>query len=255
MARLSHARSRTMIRATPVSVFFLLLATAACGGDDPDADRPPTQDTVLTRGDTSQRPVGEPADTGQDVAPGQEPTDPAREPGDPAQEPEPPADTGTPRPGGATGTVGVNEWTVGIVEGGPETGAGSTLPTVTGVRTARHPDFDRFVLEFSEAGGLPPFHVEYVDRPVRECGSGHVVELPGDGWLEIRMSGAQAHDEEGRVTVEPREGSPGLPVLLAYDLTCDFEAHVEWVLAVRSPNPFRVLDLREPYRLVVDVRH
>lgn len=250
-----------MIRFTPVSVFLMVVATVACGGDDPDADRPPVQDTVLSRGDTSDRPVREPADTGQGVAPGQEPTDPVREPAEPTQEPTDPAqepeapDSKTPRPGGATGAVGVNEWTVGIVEGGSEAGAGSTLPTVTGVRTARHPDFDRFVLEFSEAGGLPPFHIEYVDRPVRECGSGHVVELPGDGWLQIRMSGAQAHDEEGRVTVEPREGSPGLPVLLAHDLTCDFEAHVEWVLAVRSPNRFRVLDLREPYRLVVDVRH
>lgn len=235
----------TMSRIAPSSVLLLFLAMA-CGGEAPDPDQPPVQDTVLSDASTP-RPGGEPTDTARRPDPGRDPDhEPERDP-----EPTPPPSRANPV------AVGVGQWTVGIVEGGPEAGPGPepATPTVTAVRTARHPDFDRFVLEFSEIGGLPSFHVEYVDRPVRECGSGHVVELPGDAWLQIRMSGARAHNDEGQVTVETREGSPGLPNLLAHDLTCDFEAHVEWVLAVASPNRFRVLDLREPYRLVVDVRH
>ena len=174
-----------------------------------------------------------------------------------APAPDPDPDSSPQPPRADPEAVDGGEWTVGIVEGGPEAGprAEPAQPTVIAARTARHAGYDRFVLEFSETGGLPPYHVEYVDRPVRACGSGNVVELPGDGWLEIRMPGARAHDDEGQVTVGTREDSPGLPVLLAHHLTCDFEAHVVWVLAVASPNRFRVLELSGPTRLVVDVRH
>lgn len=163
-----------------------------------------------------------------------------------------------PLPSPDTEAVGPGHWTAASVEGGPEPGAGTEVtdpPTVTGVRAARHPAFDRFVLEFAEPGGIPRFHLEYVDRPVRECGSGHVVALPGDGWLTVRLVGARAHDEDGRVTVEEREGTPGLPVILAHHLTCDFEGQVTWVLAVTSPNGYRVRTLGDPSRLVVDVQH
>jgi hypothetical protein len=36
--------------------------------------------------------------------------------------------------------------------------------------------------------------------------------------------------------------------------TCDFEAVVTWVLAVSSPEPFRVTRLENPSRVVVDIR-
>jgi hypothetical protein len=153
---------------------------------------------------------------------------------------------------------GMGAWTAASVEGEPEPGAGGEVPdppTVIGVRAARHPGFDRFVMEFAESRGIPQFHMEYVDHPVRECGSGHVVGLPGEGWLSVRLIGARAHNDDGRPTVEDRKGTPGLPVILAHRLTCDFEGQVTWVLAVTSPNRFRVGTFGAPSRLVVDVRH
>jgi hypothetical protein len=124
----------------------------------------------------------------------------------------------------------------------------------TEVRVARNEGFDRVVLEFA-GDDLPSYSIEYIDRPVRQCGSGHVVPVAGDGWLSIRLEPARAHDEEGRATIEERELRPDLPVLLELTITCDFEAQVEWVLGVASPNRYRVMELREPTRLVLDVRH
>jgi hypothetical protein len=124
----------------------------------------------------------------------------------------------------------------------------------TEVRAARNEGFDRVVLEFA-GDELPSYAIEYIDRPVRQCGSGHVVPMAGDGWLSIRLEPARAHDEEGRATIEDRELRTDLPILLELTITCDFEAHVEWVLGVASPNRYRVMELREPTRLVVDVRH
>lgn len=122
------------------------------------------------------------------------------------------------------------------------------------VRVAEHAGFDRVVFELA-GPDAPGYHVEYIDRPVRQCGSGDVVELAGDGWLEVRMSPVHAHTEEGRPTVLERERHPRLPVLLELELTCDFEAVVTWVLGMASPNRYRVVELADPPRLVIDIGH
>ncbi len=142
------------------------------------------------------------------------------------------------------------EWTAGIVDL-PRAG----LPPVTlrDVRTARNEGFDRIVFEF-EGTQVPGYHVEYVDSPVRHCASGETVEIAGQGWLQVRLQPAQAH-AHGQVTVAQRERKPALPVLQELELTCDFEADVTWVLGVKAPNRYRVMELREPTRLVVDVQH
>ncbi|MEX2583353.1 MAG: hypothetical protein WD766_08765 [Gemmatimonadota bacterium] len=149
------------------------------------------------------------------------------------------------------GAASAAEWTAGIVERDNEvTGA----PILADARIARNQGFDRMVVEF-EGDEIPSYHIEYVDSPIRQCGSGNAIVLRGDGWLLIRMEPAQAHDEEGRATIEERAGEPGLPIILEHRLICDFEGVVEWALGVSSPNRYRVMELQEPARLVVDVRH
>jgi hypothetical protein len=121
------------------------------------------------------------------------------------------------------------------------------------VRSASHSGFDRVVFVF-EGDSLPGHRVEYVDRPVRQCGSGRAVRVAGDGWLLIRLEPAQAHTEEGEPTVKQRERRLNYSNLKELKLICDFEAQVEWVLGLNSPNRYRVLELRNPARLVLDVQ-
>lgn len=141
--------------------------------------------------------------------------------------------------------------TAGIVE---KTRADLPPATLREVRTALHPGFDRVVFEFAGTE-LPGYHLEYIDKPVRQCASGEVVPVAGDGWLQVRLVPAQAHTEAGEATVHERERRLDFPVLRELESTCDFEGHVEWVLGVASPNRYRVLELTAPPRLVVDVRH
>ena len=125
------------------------------------------------------------------------------------------------------------------------------------VRTASHPEFDRVVFDFG-GGAIPGYHIEYIDRPVIQCGSGEPMEVAGDGWLRVRLEPARAHefrdDTLAVVTVAERNRRLTLPNLRQLVLTCDFEAQVEWVLGLESPTRYRVMELREPSRLVVDVR-
>ena len=122
------------------------------------------------------------------------------------------------------------------------------------IRTARHGNYDRMVFEFL-GPDLPTYHIEYIDKPVRSCGSGDTVPLAGDGWLEIRFTDAQAHTPEGDATIKDRQRSPNLPIVKDLKITCDFEAEVTWVAGFASPNRYRVIELKNPTRLAVDVRH
>ncbi|MFO7179178.1 MAG: hypothetical protein DIU78_010805 [Pseudomonadota bacterium] len=141
-------------------------------------------------------------------------------------------------------------WTAGILE---LSGTKSGVSELVGLRAARHDDFDRVVFEFR--GARPGARLEYVDRPVRRCGSGEPTEIAGDGWLSVRFEPAAAHTEEGVATIAPRERKLDLPIVREIELTCDFEAMVTVVLGTAKPNRFRVLELDAPPRIVVDVRH
>lgn len=140
--------------------------------------------------------------------------------------------------------------TAGIITKKRDTQAPSRL---VDVRSARHDGFDRVVFEFD--GLVPGYHLEYVDKPVRRCGSGDPTAVAGDGWLEVRLTPADAHDTEGKALIASRERKLDHAVLKELEQTCDFEAHVTWVLGLASPNHFRVLELSSPARLVVDVKH
>ncbi|AUX47846.1 hypothetical protein SOCE26_093720 [Sorangium cellulosum] len=131
---------------------------------------------------------------------------------------------------------------------------GAQVAVLRDVRAARHEHYDRVVFEF-EGDAVPGYHIEYIDKPVRQCGSGDVVELAGDGWLSVRTTPAAAHTDAGKPTIPFRERKLSLGVIQEIERTCDFEADVTWVLGVSSPNRYRVLELSKPARLVVDVKH
>lgn len=205
-----------------LSPLLLLLAFVGCTSDP--APSPPDAPPPAASSDESARPPAAGADTSTAAT-----------------------DTSTAAPD--TPDTPSATWTAGITA--VERPAGDA--TLRAVRAAAHDGFDRTVFEFDGAR-VPGYHAEYIDEPVRQCGSGNVVPLPGDGWLEVRFSYARAHTDAGAPTLDERALSPELPVLRALTLTCDFEGMVTWVLGLASPNRYRVTELSAPARLVVDVR-
>jgi hypothetical protein len=121
------------------------------------------------------------------------------------------------------------------------------------VRAASQEGFDRVVFEF-EGSAVPGYRVGYVDSAV-QCGSGEPVEVAGEALLQVQFIPAQAHTEAGEATVREREWRPGLPVVQELESVCDFEADVTWVLGLAARNRFRVQELAQPARLVIDIEH
>lgn len=134
--------------------------------------------------------------------------------------------------------------------------SGPSAPPVAilrAVRSAAHAGYDRVVFEFEE-GPLPGYHIAYVDD-VYACGSGDVVNVAGASRLTVRLQPARAHDDSGNVTIAERRRRPALTTLKELTITCDFEAQVEWALGLAAKTPYRVLELKTPPRLVLDIRH
>lgn len=163
----------------------------------------------------------------------------------------PPAPVASDTPPPAQTPAGTGQWTASTSE--VERGGGPAV--VRGLRVARNDGFDRVVIDFGQDAAIPGWNIEYVDRPIRRCGSGDVTPVAGDAWLRVRLRTAQAHDDAGNATVRQREMTfNAMSVLREMEMICDFEGDVEIVLGVASPNPYRVLELQNPSRLVIDVQ-
>lgn len=142
------------------------------------------------------------------------------------------------------------EWTTDPVtsESSPD-----GVVTLTEVRTAEHPDFDRFVVQLDGAG-LPGYSLGYVEGASR-CGSGEPVDLDGGAMLVLRLEPARAHDDLGNPTVAARSWDLAMPSITEAALICDFEAVTEFALGVVQEERYRLTTLTDPTRIVLDIRH
>jgi hypothetical protein len=124
--------------------------------------------------------------------------------------------------------------------------------TLREVRAAAHAAYDRVVFEFA-AGPLPGYHIEYAEGTVHQCGSGDEVSVASAATLVVRLEPARAHDDQGNVTIAERRRVLALPVVRELMIICDFEAQVEWLAGLAARKPYRVMELSEPPRLVIDL--
>ena len=137
----------------------------------------------------------------------------------------------------------------------PVASAQST-PTLSNIRTGRHADFDRVVLDMS---GQPSEHRAMEVTTVENCGSGNPIAMPGSNEiLHVVLFGAAAHDENGNPTYTgSRNFAPsGLTNVKRVALTCDFEATLGIAVGYdRAAAWHRVFTLTSPNRVVIDIGH
>lgn len=184
---------------------------------------------------------------------------------------------GPPAPTSTTGTTAVQTATTAAststsVRGAPTSTAPDSLgaPTGTapyrtsrpatvppaarlsGVRTGAQPGYDRVVFDFS--GALPGSEsVEYV-AALQADGSGAPVSVPGRAFLKVVFSIAEAHNADGSASFpQGRRIDAGLTTLKEVALIGDFEGYVTFGLGLAGKVGFRVFELANPSRVVIDV--
>jgi hypothetical protein len=124
------------------------------------------------------------------------------------------------------------------------------VPTLVGIRAAHHAGFDRVVFDFR--GGLPSSHrARYVDQLLGDA-SGMPVRIAGRAVLRMRFEPAQAHNATG--STAPRRRAFALPNVMTVVNAGDFEGVTTYGIGLAKATTFRVFTLRDPDRVVVDIR-
>jgi len=129
--------------------------------------------------------------------------------------------------------------------------AATTGPTLTGIRAAHHPGYDRVVFDFT--GGLPTIRsVGYVSQLIADP-SGQRVQIAGRAILKVTLRGANAHNNAGQSTA-PARVAFALPNVMNVVRSGDFEAVTSYGIGLARRETVKVFTLRNPSRVVIDIR-
>lgn len=138
-----------------------------------------------------------------------------------------------------------------------DTGAASadSSVTVTEIRTGLHDGYDRVVFEV-EGTGTPGWDVRHVDEAAGQ-GSGMTIPVEGEAILQVTITGVGYPTETG---IEEYDGSTPLPgagtevvTEVVWDST--FEGTSVAFVGLTEETPFRVYELDDPARVVLEIVH
>lgn len=128
-------------------------------------------------------------------------------------------------------------------------------PALSAIRTGNNPGFDRVVLDFGN-GAMPTVSYQLTDELTADP-SGEIVWLTGQYFINVAVSYATYHDDNGNPTYPGPQKfrTRNLANVMAVALTGDFEAQVGVGLGVRTRTTVNVFTLTGPNRVVIDVAH
>lgn len=150
----------------------------------------------------------------------------------------------------------------------PVNGGGDAFLVLSAVRVGTRPGYDRVTFEFKEptsppsspapAGTLPRYELTRVDA-VTQDGSGDPVKIAGKQLNLIVFRGAAGVDlttDPPVVTYTgPKEFKPDFKILAELERSGDFEATLSWALGLKEARCLKVVELRNPTRLAIDIPH
>lgn len=148
----------------------------------------------------------------------------------------------------------LNTWTTRSVA---RTHQGTETTYVRSVRVGRHQTFDRVVFEF--AGSMPNYQVAYLPGRFYENEGGRQrIKISGNAFMQVNLNLIPTDEEQMKL----REQSSFIPKgrlkfrsVWELDEAGLFEGYYDFLLGIRARKQFRVTELTQPMRLVIDFRH
>jgi hypothetical protein len=127
------------------------------------------------------------------------------------------------------------------------------LPTAIDLRVGEHRSFDRVVIDLR--GEMSGYNVRFVKALVQD-GSGLPVQLEGKHFVSVVLYPASAHGQAGNSLYHgPELEQYGYPALSGVAFISDYEGYVSFGISLSHQAPFRVNELTNPTRLVIDFKH
>ena len=108
--------------------------------------------------------------------------------------------------------------------------------------------FDRVIFHLGE-GGIPGYQIAWTDSATVNCETKEPVNVAGEEKLQVRLTSLSSVPTAIK-TLDPRYTN-----LQALAPSCLIEGSIEYTFGAREQTQVRVIELRAPRRLVVDVRH
>lgn len=123
---------------------------------------------------------------------------------------------------------------------------------LTDIRVARNPGFDRVVFEFK--GGLPSYRVQFADKLEMYGPDDEPVKLRGSHFVSINLQGLPYPEDSNLKDVIVPVTPSGMRSFVEMRETEWFEGVRFYLVGLRSRPQFRVQELSNPYRLVIDFK-
>ena len=131
----------------------------------------------------------------------------------------------------------------------------SARATLRSVDVSGGERFDRAIFVFGTDAPFPGYRIVWDDSAAAVCGEEDAPDLGPEPVLLIRFEPSIARDDGGRTTVAQLSRRPGLPAVATAAQLCDQNDHLVWALGASDSTRFRIVELRGPPRLLVDVQH
>ena len=115
--------------------------------------------------------------------------------------------------------------------------------------------FDRATFELGADTPFPGYRIVWNEVATSVCGEETPPDLGPTPALLVQFKPSTAREESGRATVAQSSRSPGLPAIATARQLCDDQDHLVWALSAPDSTTFRIVELRRPPRLLVDLLH
>jgi hypothetical protein len=152
-----------------------------------------------------------------------------------------------------TTTSGAPTWSddtkTGPGDRSPPDGSSAKL---TAVRAAGHDGFDRVVFQF-EGTKVPGYRIGYADQITLGESDDEFLTLRGGALIQATFQGTASDDHRPGTQTVPDTLTLGLAQVQQVGLAEDWEGIVRLGVGLDHQAGFRVLELRDPVRVVVDV--
>lgn len=146
----------------------------------------------------------------------------------------------------------INTWTAG-----PVSRQHGTSTTVHVVRVAKQKGFDRVVFEFD--GPVPNYEIKYLKSGYYEGEAGRRrIRIAGSRFIQVTLNQIPIDENQVKV-IEAKnfmpKGKLKLPAVAQLDQGEFFEGFFDFLIGVNGRKLFRVSELTNPSRLVIDFKY
>lgn len=123
---------------------------------------------------------------------------------------------------------------------------------VTGMRLGEHEDFDRIVVDLT-GDSAPGWVTRWTTDPAEE-GRGEPLDISGSEFLDIVIKGVRIPetDEDWAVVYDDFSTRDFGDISVIYDGTYEGRAHL--VVGMSQKQPYRIFQLSNPNRVIIDVQ-